>query len=215
MKRVNRSLLLLCLLLLRPMSTVAFVPFIQQSAWEEDAVNIRRGEARLPMGAWNEFIERYGSRWKIDWDESRGTPRAIYGSSIEVFPGGVLSGEFVPARLLSFVDENRDLFGISSGELQLVNVEKHARLWYANFQQIASSVPVYGGRVQFRLRNDGKLIAISARLHREIGTISSPLVSIESAERRAKREVFFVEGRDRAMETRLVVYPHADGGVTR
>jgi hypothetical protein len=214
-KKTNRTLLIFCLLLSWPVISEAFVHYIRQDSWEEESVNIHSERIPFPMDSWNEFVSRYGSRWKIDWDEALGTPRAIYGSSIEMFPGGILSGGFMSDKLLSFVDENRFLFGISSAELRTVNAEKHGRFWYVNYQQISNSVPVYGSRVQFRLRGDGKLVAVSARLHHEIDTISTPGLSVESVEARVKREVFFDEGIDRAMDSRLVVYPHKNANAMR
>jgi hypothetical protein len=196
------------------MVSMAFVPLINQAEWGNSFQDEPASRINLPINYWVDFVRKYGSGWKIDWDEHMGTPRAIYGSSIRIMPGGIIDGGFLTERLLSFVDENRDLFGTSSAVLQQVSSERHGRLWYVNFRQMVNSFPVYGSLVQFRLSADGRLVSISSRIFREPGPVSSPAVSASTAEALTKAETFFVEGRDRLMETKLVVYPKLVSGET-
>ncbi len=207
MRRAQINLLILFLLLLIPVTSGAFAPFVFHDGRNVSATDDSRGKAVKPIDSWQEFIGQYGGGWRIDWDLETGTPRAIYGSSIEMFPGGIQDDPFLNATLLDFVDEHRGLFRITPKDLQAVSAKLHGRFWYVNFQQIAGTVPVYGGRFQFRLNRGGKLVAVSSRIHPEVGPLTSPSLPVERAETIAKSETDFVEGRDRLVESKLVVYP--------
>jgi hypothetical protein len=207
MRKVQIGLMILLLLLWIPVTSDAFVPLVFEGERKAAGANDFTGKAELPVDSWRDFIGEYGGGWRINWDRTTGTPRTIYGSSIEMFPGGIPGESFLVAPLLDFVDEHRGLFRITSNDLQRVNAKRHGRFWYVNFQQVAGAVPVYGGRLQFRLNLGGKLVAISGRIHPEVGPVSSPSLSVERAEAIAMVETGFVEGRDRLMETKLVVYP--------
>lgn len=216
MKKGNLFLLLVCLIIWKPVVSMAFIPVTgQHDQWEPTPVDYKAEKFSLPMNAWIDFIERYGSKWKIDWDEEMGTPHAIYGWGIEIIPGGIVSEGFLSERLLSFVDDNSGLFGISSADLEPASIEVHGRLWYATYQQVIHSVPVYGGIVQFRIRKDGRLVSISSRIHPGVDLITSPAIPMESAEARAKGDAFFAEDRDIALPPVLVVYPDRTGQRTK
>ncbi len=215
MNRSTVCTIILSIMLFTASSLTAFVPFIDSGRFDRVSANLSGGTVQPPMDMWVEFVERYGSDWHVEWDEETGTPRAIYGSSIEIVPGGISSGNFLADRLLSFVDENSGLLAVTSSDLQTLSSRRRGRFWYVNFEQIAGGVPVYGGYVQFRLRTDGKLVSISSRIHKGVGHISSPIVTVDRAEERSRREVSFAEEVDRMEETRLVVYPDRSHGSTR
>ena len=207
MRKAKLGLLLAGLFLLQPLRAEAFVPFVSAGGRRVTGPAEPTGKADLPVESWSEFLGRYGGGWRIDWDRTTGTPRAIYGSSIQILPGGIQDGSYLAGPLLDFVDQERDLFRIGSGDLQWVGAERHGRFWYVNFRQVSNSVPVYGGRIQFRLRPDGRMVAISSRIHPDVGPASSPSISRERAETIARTRSHFVEGRDRMMGAKLIVYP--------
>ncbi len=212
MKKVWAGLLTCCLLAGISSVSQAFIPITGLSD-RNGGAEVSRGEGYpIPVDSWLEYMERYGGGWKIEWDDQRGSPHAIYGSSIEIYPGIIPNGEAVSSQLLSLIDTNSELFGISSDDLLPIDTRLRGKLWYANFQQIINSLPVYGGFVQFKLRRDGKLVSITSRAHRGIGPVASPVLPAQRALSLAMAETFFVEGRDRAMEPQLVVYPHAEDG---
>jgi len=210
-RKISRIGILIFPILVLPYTASAFVPLIHnqepRSTAEEHSRGDEWGGVSHPVDAWIDFVGKYGGRWKVDWDEERGTLRALYGSSIEIFPGGLPDGELLADRLLSFVDENHALFGIVSSDLRSIDAARHGRLWYVDFQQMAGSVPIYGGRVQFKLRSDGSLVSVSSRIFRGTGPVASPTVTLEQAEREARRYASFVEGQDHLGEARLVLYP--------
>ncbi len=214
MKRLGFFFLFVPLLLAWAADSMAFVPLIDPASRGGAFDSEPASKTVLPVRYWVDFIRKYGSGWRIVWDEHMGTPRAIHGSSLEIMPGGITDGVFLSGRLMSLVDENRDLFGITSAALRPVSSERRGRFWHADFRQVVDSVPVYGSRLQFRLSSDGRLVAISCRIFTEIGPVSSPTVSATTAEARARAVTFFVEGRDRMGESRLVVYPRLVSGET-
>jgi hypothetical protein len=207
MKNVRFGLLVFSVLFLGPRTSRAFVPYINAGMGAGSVIDGTGEGESLPMDAWADFVGRYGGGWKIEWNEEMGTPRAIYGSSVRVFQGGIPGEGALNAQLLEFVDENRALLGVSSRDLAPFSAGRHGRLWYVEFQQVVNSVPVYGGHIQFRLRKDGRLVGIAGTLyHRpDIGTSAS--LTAEEAERLAKREASFVDQTDRVVGSRLVVYP--------
>jgi hypothetical protein len=212
MKRLTIRVALAGLLLasMAPQSHT-FVPFVggpaDESIRPRPALRYAGPTAPWPEAAGGAFIGRYGAGWQVRWDRETGTPRALYGSSIPLLPGGIQDGRALTARLLEFVAEQRGRRGVSSSGLAPVGAERHGRFWYVDFHQTVGSVPVYGGGLQFRLRPDGSLVAISGRIFRGIDPDVTPAVALDRAERLAKGEAGFAEGRDRALDSRLVIYP--------
>ena len=212
MRQSLRWTIILSLPLLIVSPTGAFIPLAQQNQPAGGPAQGVTESIPLPVDAWTDFLSRYPGSWKIDWDAGRGSPRAIYGASLEISPGGLLPESLLEERILSFVDANRELFGAGAADLAPLGMNLRGRLFYANFQQVAGGAPVYGGHLQVRLRRDGSIVAISSKIYRGATESQAPAVPAERASMTAKQDAFFAAETDIAMEPVLVLYPHVVSG---
>lgn len=215
MKRKLRWVLTPCLLLWTTSLSQAFVPLVQETRSAGRPAHEVSQRIPLPVEAWEEFLSRHPGSWKMDWDGQKGSPRAIYGASIEIGAASPRPGNLLEDRLLSFVDRNSELFGVASDDLEVLSMRQRGRLFFATFRQVSGAVPVYGGHLQVRLARDGRIVAISTNIYRGVGEARPPAFPAERAKAIAKHDASFAEGKDLAIEPALVIYPHAVSGTWR
>jgi hypothetical protein len=122
--------------------------------------------------AWDRFLRAAGASsrpeaWQALWDRDTRSPLRIFGAGIPA-PGTVADAAVAAAHARAFVAAHRDLLapGASIDDLQLVANDLDAGLRTVAFTQHArvvggGLVPVIGGRVGFRYKND-RLIVIAA-----------------------------------------------------
>jgi hypothetical protein len=160
-------------------------------------------------GKWKAFISRYDAKWSVSWDDSRDIPHRALLSGLRLAQSATESN--IEEICRSFVSANEDLFGVKNADLSLSEKALRGK-WYIIFDQTHDGVPVYGGRVHFRVATNGNLLLFGSECYPQVNANVTPSVSKEKAVQTAKESVDFKDGRDELVETKLVIY--ADQTVT-
>lgn len=64
----------------------------------------------------------------------------------------------------AFVDDNPEIFEISSDDLELQRAENRLGRWWITYSQTQNGIPAEGGRVDFRIFGNGRLAFSSSRI---------------------------------------------------
>jgi hypothetical protein len=153
---------------------------------------------------WQTFISKHDVSWSLTWDDYRDIPHRALFSGL-VLPGSIDESNVAQA-CLSFVAENEALFGVRADELETARSLFRGK-WYLLFQQTYGGVPVYGGRVHFRVARSGEVLMFGSECYPGISLNVTPSVPEEAAIRTAETSVDFSASEDELLEVKLVVYP--------
>lgn len=90
------------------------------------------------------------------------TGRAMkaWGKGIQI-PGWSEDPRMAENAVRRFIDDNPEVFGITSNYLRTIRCEKHYRLWYLILEQEVDGRRLYGARIDLRISPDGKVFLIS------------------------------------------------------
>jgi hypothetical protein len=153
---------------------------------------------------WQSFLARYEVRWSLRWNDKTDLPHRALISGLNLAPRPDHSNIVELCR--TFVDENHRLFGIRSADLEVLR-STLAGKWYIIFQQTYMSIPVYGGRVHFRVAESGNLLMFGSECFPDVNVDLAPAVDSRAAELTARRSVDYASGVDEVVETKLLIYP--------
>ncbi|MCA9552248.1 MAG: DUF4215 domain-containing protein [Myxococcales bacterium] len=106
---------------------------------------------------WNRFLEAEGGSWRALWDADTRVPLRILGEGVAA-PGATLSAEAAEEAALAFVSRHLELLapGAAPADLVLVSDEydAQANLRTVAFEQRHRGMPVLGGQLSVRIKND-------------------------------------------------------------
>jgi len=214
--KIGSVILAILLIFLMAAETPAFTPtgkeetIVPQFAPTKSTL-IKQAELSQQK-VWFDFKARYGGDWRVRWNELTGTPHRITGKGI-LLPGAEsLREENIEQIARSFISENVNLFQVSSENLKLLQGEKHWKLWYVTFQQYYRNLLVYGGRVDFRFTEDGRLTVFGSDVYPKIDLEVKPTFSEEEALRIVKGATGFNPQTDEVLESKLFIYPREEEG---
>ena len=127
--------------------------------------------------AWTRFVGSAGPSWRATWDRATTVPRQLWGEGISA-PGTVASADAAAAFARATLAAHIDLLapGAELGDFVLVSNRIDNGLRVVGFVQHHRGVPVLGGQVSFRFKNDRLLL---------IGSQALPEVDVDVAAARS------------------------------
>jgi len=161
------------------------------------------GSGPLPE-KWKSFISRYDVNWSLRWDERRDLPHRALLSGLSLTTQLDEKGVLQSCR--AFVDDNQALFGVESSELDVIRSTYKGK-WYVIFQQTHRGLPVYGGRVHFRIADNGNLLMFGSECLPDVRVDITPAVAEEAAVSTAGRTVGYVPETDELADVELLIFP--------
>ena len=124
--------------------------------------------------AWANFTSRYPG-WLGFWDEETQSLRRAYGNGIQL--GNVSSDEELDHSIREFVRKNSSALRIAPECLELLSVNRVLGKIFAIYRETYRGIPVWLGRLDFDLSNDGKLVLISLQTHPNLSVDINPGIS--------------------------------------
>ncbi|MFN0150005.1 MAG: FlgD immunoglobulin-like domain containing protein [bacterium] len=179
------------------------------SAWEP-AMSAELTSGRGENAALDAFGARYGGTWRMIRNEATGTASIVYGSGIVLAADGdVADAAEAEALSRAFIDENLELFGVTSADLELGDAVFGMNKWGVNFHQVYSGVRIYRSTVTLIMTKNGRLSAFRSNAYPDAAVIMTPSVSRDAAAAIAKNGLGFVAVRDTEEGSSLIILPEA------
>lgn len=157
-------------LLLLPATALAFAPTTDQA---EAPVELASGApVRIHLevehgpqperAPWRAFVDRHGGRWRVTWDRDTRVPLRIWGSGISA-PGSTSSAEAALKVARAMLRTHVDLLapGAAPSDFVLAANVLSDGVRSVGFFQTKNGLPVEGGQVSFRFKND-RLVALAS-----------------------------------------------------
>lgn len=114
--------------------------------------------------AWTRFTESHGEGWQALWDADRQVPKRIFGQGI-VAQGASLNAESAERTARNLLAQHLDLLAPGASLSDLVLVSNHFdaqfNLRTVAFEQHHRGLPVLGGQVSVRIKNDRVFVIAS------------------------------------------------------
>ena len=120
---------------------------------------------QLPVGAvsaWSRFADDVGGDWSGIWDSDTGVPHRLLGPSLSA-PGTIKSADTARQHATRFLQRHVQLLapGASPSDFRLISNVNHHGVRTVGFNQSHEGVPVIGGQVSFRYKND-RLVMVAS-----------------------------------------------------
>jgi hypothetical protein len=130
---------------------------------------------RRAARAWLALIADTGRGWHASWDAATGVPSRMWGPGVSV-PGAVNSPDVAARFARAFLDRHLDLLAPGSSAADFVLVADHLDrgMRTIGFAQHHAGLPVLGGQVSFRFKNDRMFL---------VGSEALPLIQAAPARR--------------------------------
>jgi len=160
--------------------------------------------------AWLEFIQKHGGGYQVVWDEFTGTPHRVFGPGIRL--SSSLSEDNLESVCRQFIQDEARLLRVDYGDLRLSSAAKYGRIWYVTYDQYYNGIPVYMGRIDLRLDDEGRLMLFGSDCHPGIDLSVNPQVPEKSAVGIVRNHLNSTSPYDQHLSTRLYIYPVVDGG---
>lgn len=115
--------------------------------------------------AWSRFARSAGQSWRATWDRATAVPRQLWGDGIPA-PGSVASADTAAFTARAMLAAHIELLapGAEIADFVLVANRVDNGLRVVGFAQHHQGVPVIGGQVSFRFKNDRLLLIASQAL---------------------------------------------------
>lgn len=160
------SRLLAALSLLVPISAFAFQPHRHGGVELPEGLVVEAGPAvrSQPNVEWRALetlpslrglMQRIGPRWQVLWDRDRRVPSRIMGAGLEL-PGTIESAEKAELEVRKLLAEHLSALapGARISDFELVTNQLSHGLRTLGFEQRAGGLPVRGGQLSVRIKND-------------------------------------------------------------
>ena len=107
--------------------------------------------------SWRTFLAERGGEWRIDWCAATGTPRAIYGTGLDLadWRGNTLDEARRQAHQL--LRDQAELLRLGTSDFRETIGSRMGRTWSFVFDQFHAGLPVIGGRADVRVSMRGRI----------------------------------------------------------
>ena len=133
------------------------------STWYEPSTP-KQQAALAAQPDYQRFLSAASGKWQADFDPVLRTPRAIWGSGLELFPADANQNR-VEHDALKFLDDNASLFGGTRGDFAIDDALQSGDLWFLSATQRYRGVVVAGSQLSLTIKR-GRLILIQGFSHR-------------------------------------------------
>jgi hypothetical protein len=131
-------------------------------AQKHDATADAGRSAFYTSRAWQELLATPGSAWRVDWCPATGTPRALYGSGLDLVDWRGNSLEEARRHALRQLRERSALLGLGTSEFRESIGTRMGRTWSFTFDQFYRGLPVIGGRADVRVSMAGRIAMLGS-----------------------------------------------------
>lgn len=107
--------------------------------------------------AWRSFLAVRGGEWRIDWCAATGTPRAIYGTGLDLADWRGNSLDEARRQAHQLLREQAELLRLGTSDFREVIGSRMGRTWSFVFDQFFQNLPVIGGRADVRVSMRGRI----------------------------------------------------------
>ncbi len=147
--------------------------FIKHDGFDRDMGSMQTSQA---------LENRYGGKWAVySWNAISGTPRHVYGTSVQVT--GSISGErHLEQAARAVIADNAAILNTDGSELRLVHTPHAMGKWVAHFQQTYQGVDVHEAQVRVAFADDGRLMLMGSDFHSNIDLNVNPSISAMAAQ---------------------------------
>ncbi|MFN0151266.1 MAG: Ig-like domain-containing protein [bacterium] len=161
--------------------------------------------------------ERLGGEWRVHtWNPLSHCPRRVWGTGIDLAPGGIQDAQQAEAVARAFVAANPDFFGGATNEnLATYRVTNGMGKWAVLLQQTVRGIPVNEAFVTLALTESGRLYSFGANYYNGISVPQSGLMPRELAVQIARDAVPFDPASPmKCIEDETMILPHYDANST-
>ncbi len=153
--------------------------------------NLHTGAITARMaGPWSALRAQLGERWVAQWDPATGIPNRLWGPG-ELVPGASSDPAIAAAHARDFLARHIALLapGAAPSDFALVSNVASRGLRAVGFVQRYKGMPVIGGQVSFRYKNDRMFLIGSEALPNVQASVNPPTIAATSLAARAKNWV--------------------------
>src|SRR5262245_40720995 len=189
----------------------AILPPVEQTAY----IDVTSGHA--PSIAMARTIDQeLGGSWKVAmWNQYASSPRAVYGTGIELVPGGLQSEAQVEQVARAFIANHPAIFNASDANLAVYRITHALGKWVIQLQQTAGGYRVADAYLYLVFMDSGRLYAFGSNYYQGITVPSGPRMAPEHAVGTARARIPYDPATDlkpiRGAET--VILPILRNGV--
>ncbi len=210
MKRINKIIILLLLLLFLPVGkTLALiVPGTYKKSKRQIITQTAKKTAYKNSQAYlncfahcTRFREKYGKKWKMQYNHLTGAIKSIWG--YKTLPQAGKPEEAAK----NFIIKNKDLFRINFDNLNLKETSRHKRYRHIKYRQTYQGIPVERGKVLVHLLADNSIVAVNSSYFTEIDLETKPGISKEKALALVKSDLQIKSIPLKTPQSILVVFP--------
>ncbi len=131
---------------------------------------------------WGGFQLDHGGDWSVTWSAATGTPKAIWGSGVQIDDWRENSLEEARRHAVALLESNRDLLRLGSSEMREEIGARMHRVWSFKFKQYFQGLEVIGGRADVRVHMKGRVPMFgSTAFQIPADFLVTPAVGAESA----------------------------------
>jgi hypothetical protein len=154
------------------------LPPPEQSAYVD--VTSKHGPS-IEMG--RAIEEELGGSWNVAlWNQYAVTPRAVYGTGIELVPGGLHSEAQVEEVARQFIASHPAIFRADESRLATYRITHGLGKWVIQFQQtVAGEIRVEDAFVHLVFMDSGRLYAFGSNYYQGASVPSGPTMAPENA----------------------------------
>ncbi len=142
---------------------------------------------RAAEGPWRLLRAELGGQWIALWDEATGIPKRLWGTGVSA-PQANGSGAAAAAFAELFLQRHLRLLapGAAPADFELVTNLEHRGLRTVAYRQLHQGLPVMGGQVSFRFKNDRLMLVASDALPAVNAMALPGVVDVATAQARAE-----------------------------
>lgn len=129
----------------------------QEPPTKQDAPADRQMAEFLRGSTFQDFLQRDGGAWNVEWNAATGTPRAIWGSGIALVDWRGNSIDEARRHAQQLLQQNATLLRLGTSEFREVIGSRMGRTWSFVFDQFFRGLPVIGGRADVRVNMTGRV----------------------------------------------------------
>lgn len=136
----------------------------QKDQGQQDQVG-KKGQAGSPDpkatftqdAAWTGFLAKNGGQWRLDWCQATGTPRAIYGTGLDLADWRENSLEEARRHAHLLLQTEAELLRLGASDFRETIGSRMGRTWSFVFDQYFRGLQVIGGRADVRISMSGRV----------------------------------------------------------
>ncbi len=184
---MKANIIKLSLLLLVFIAQIAVSQDFTKTLPQENYSTILKSSSSIPNN-WKEFSSDNG-KWFLSFDNNTGLPETAFGQPIKISGFNTIDKDNILNSVKDFLLQNQKYFNIDYNSLIKRKLVKVKNTWAISFSQVYQGMEVLLTNVEFKIRDDGYIIAFSVKYYNNIDIKNAKVVSKEIANNSAIQEM--------------------------